>query len=316
MIRDAVYNVLFSNNNEIADEPLYFHIEVANRCNLSCQMCSRDKWNISDNNMQLDTFKRILSRIEKAELITLFGLGEPLTNPEIFEMVRLCKQRGFKVAFTTNGYLLNEARAKEVFESGLDYIRFSVDTVAEGAGEGHKYSSVAIGNIERLATMRGDGKVPEVTFNTVVSMDNVKDVEKVILFAKKAGVDGVNLIAIVPQFVQGQVKRMPLIEGIKIYRHLVEFGRHAGVPVRGSGFYDRSWAKKGIALRYRWRYCPRTTNYLYITETGDATPCCWMPRYKMGNVFEESLMVIWSSESLRLFRERWRSICGDCNLMK
>lgn len=316
MFKDAIYNVLFPNNNEFEGEPLYFHIEVANKCNLHCQMCSRDKWKISNNNMSLETFKRILSRIEKAELITLFGLGEPLTNPDIFDMVRLCKQRGFKVAFTTNGYLLNKAVAKEIFESGLDYIRFSVDTVADGAGEGHKYSSVTIGNIEQLAAMRGDGKLPEVTFNTVVSMDNFKDVEKVILFAKKVGVDGVNLIAIVPQFVQGRVRKMPLIEGIKIYKHLVEFGKRAGIPVWGSGFYDRSWTKRGIALRYRWRYCPRTTNYLYIAETGDVTPCCWMPRYKMENIFEESIMDIWNGESLRLFRERWRSICGDCNLMK
>jgi len=310
---DQIHNTLFLENNDIADAPVYFHIETANRCNLHCKMCSKDKWNISNNNMSLETFAKIISRIDKAELITLFGLGEPLTNPDIFKMIRICKERGFPTAFTTNGYLLDLENRKEVIKSGLDFIRFSVDAVEPSTNNiGHNYSETVLDNIKKMVLMRGENKKPNIIFNTTVHHTNIEEVKKVITYAKDLGIDGVNLIAVVPKFSSVSVKSMPLEEGLKIYRELVDFGKSIVFSVWGSGFYERT----GGNLRLKWKFCPRTTNYLYVNEFSDVTPCCWMPRFKIGNIFEQSISEIWHGNKCKQFRENWRQICGDCNLMK
>lgn len=312
-LRDQLHDTLFLENNDIADAPVYFHIETSNKCNLHCKMCSKDKWDISDNNMSLDVFNKIISKIYNAELITLFGLGEPLTNPDIFKMIRICKGKRFPTAFTTNGYLLDLKNREEVIKSELDFIRFSIDTVEPSLNNiGHDYSKVVLDNIKKMILMRGENNKPAITFNTTVHHANVDDIKKVIAFAKNLGIEGVNLIAVVPEFSSVQVKKMPFKEGLKVYRELVDFGKSIGFPVWGSGFYERSDGNP----RLKWKYCPRTTNYLYINEFGDVTPCCWMPRYKIGNIFKQSVSEIWNGKECKQFRENWEQICGDCNLMK
>lgn len=310
---DQIHNTLFLENNDIADTPVYFHIETANKCNLRCKMCGKNKWNISNNNMSLETFAKIISKIDKASLITLFGLGEPLTNPDIFKMIRICKERGIPTAFTTNGYLLDLENRKEVIKSGLDFIRFSVDTVEPPTNNiGHDYSETVLDNIKKMVLMSSENKKPIITFNTTVHNANVGEVKKVIAYAKDLRIDGVNLIAVVPEFSSVSVKKMSLEEGLKIYRELVDFGKSIGFSVWGSGFYERT----GGNSRLKWKFCPRTTDYLYVNEFGDVTPCCWMPRYKIGNIFEQSISEIWHGNECERFRENWRQICGDCSLMK
>lgn len=63
------------------------------------------------------------------------GVGEPLTHPELPELVRLLKEYGYinRVALETHGGGLNRELIEKLWASGLDRINLSVDAVTREA---------------------------------------------------------------------------------------------------------------------------------------------------------------------------------------
>ena len=70
-------------------------------------------------------FKSIIDQFNgpKSKQATMFGLGEPLMNPNIVPMVQYCKTRGLHVGFNSNFTLMNHNFAKS------DHARFSNKSV-------------------------------------------------------------------------------------------------------------------------------------------------------------------------------------------
>ena len=65
----------------------------------------------------------------KVPVIDLYGLGEPLLNPRFVDMVRYLKQADCcsMIRTTTNGSLLTPELCDELVDSGLDYIKISIE---------------------------------------------------------------------------------------------------------------------------------------------------------------------------------------------
>ena len=227
-------------------------------------------------------------------------------HPSIFEMIKEVKKRGSQAAFTTNGYLLEKDKQKGVIESALDFLRFSVDHIADNNKE-------ALKNIEELIRLRGHIKKPLITFNITVTKENIFEVPKLIQYGKEIGIDAINLISLVSQFTSDYVQPLTISERKNFFKRYLRLGKQLNIPVGGSGFNAK---KKLLFFNFKYKYCPRNVDYVYINQKGDVTPCCWMPTYKIGNIFEQSLNEIWESHRFNVFRTNWRKICGDCNLMK
>lgn len=72
--------------------------------------------------MQMETFEQIINKykaMDKKPSITLAGLGEPLLNNNIVEMVKLATEKGFSVDLITNGVLLNDKIQEALIDSGI-----------------------------------------------------------------------------------------------------------------------------------------------------------------------------------------------------
>ena len=81
------------------------YVEITNICNRACTFCpgtKREKRRITK-----DEFVHVLGKLEGlTQYIYLHVMGEPLTHPELCDLIRLATERGFKCAITTNGTLL------------------------------------------------------------------------------------------------------------------------------------------------------------------------------------------------------------------
>lgn len=88
----------------------WVQIEITTSCNASCVYCPhtilKSCW--QNKHMSLEVFKKIIPLIKNSKLIYLQGWDEPLLNKSIFDMIRICKENGRKVGFTTNGMLLDK----------------------------------------------------------------------------------------------------------------------------------------------------------------------------------------------------------------
>jgi len=111
------------------------YVEITNICNRCCSFCPGTER--PRMRMGLENFDRITEKlVGLTDYLYLHVMGEPLTHPELKEMIALASSRGFKCAITTNGTLLKE-RGESLLSSGLYKINISVHSFEEGSDEEH-----------------------------------------------------------------------------------------------------------------------------------------------------------------------------------
>ena len=85
--------------------------------------------------MSLDEFKSVAENLQGLTRYIYFHvLGEPLTHPELVEMIKYARSMGFNPAVTTNGTLLDR-RGGELLSSGVYKVNISLHSFEEGKDE-------------------------------------------------------------------------------------------------------------------------------------------------------------------------------------
>ncbi|PYJ70520.1 MAG: hypothetical protein DME76_05265 [Verrucomicrobia bacterium] len=120
------YNILESGKRLLDRKPLQCSLYVTDRCNLDCAYCT--EYDNSRPHPSLDDLKKWVRKIRELGTmrIALVG-GEPLTHPNIVELVRYCRELGFATSLTTNGFLLTRDLVAQLEDAGLQVIQISVD---------------------------------------------------------------------------------------------------------------------------------------------------------------------------------------------
>jgi MoaA/NifB/PqqE/SkfB family radical SAM enzyme len=114
--------------------PQFCVLEVLEKCLLKCKMCGNWKCGDNPNELNIDEWKRFITGLHdkfgsKVELN--FTGGEPLMKEGILELVSFAAQLGFKVIMVSNGYLIDEDKARRIADSGLNYLGISLDSLSE-----------------------------------------------------------------------------------------------------------------------------------------------------------------------------------------
>jgi len=108
--------------------PVLAQIIPARFCNLSCSYCNEfDK--VSPPVPLEEMYSRIdhLGRLGTA-MIGISG-GEPLTHPDLDDIIRRMRKTGAIAGMITNGYLLNQERIERLNAAGLDHMQISIDNI-------------------------------------------------------------------------------------------------------------------------------------------------------------------------------------------
>lgn len=112
------------------------YVEITNICNRNCSFCPGTVR--APKRMTLQEFSTILDKLQGVtEYIYLHVMGEPLTHPQIAEFISLGKEKGFKIAVTTNGTLLDQ-RGEEIVKAGVYKVNVSVHSFEDGSEEQYK----------------------------------------------------------------------------------------------------------------------------------------------------------------------------------
>ena len=98
------------------------YIEVTNACNLKCGFCIKNDRKIEY--ISIDRFNILLERIKDYTNYLYFHiLGEPLIHPNINELIDIASNN-FKINITTNGYLINNLKTKNVRQLNISLHSF------------------------------------------------------------------------------------------------------------------------------------------------------------------------------------------------
>lgn len=108
-------------------KPWAAHLYVTDRCNLDCHYCN--EFDNSVPHPPLEDLTRYLDKIRELGCLRL-GLqgGEPLSHPDIVEIVAHARRLGFEwISMSTNAFLLTRPMLQELGDAGLDALQISVD---------------------------------------------------------------------------------------------------------------------------------------------------------------------------------------------
>src|SRR5215831_17863733 len=104
--------------------PRSLYLETTNRCDSKCQTCIRTFRSLEPPaDLTLGQVKAIVEQFPVLERVVLHGIGEPLLNREIFEIVAYLKSRVSTVLFNSDAISLTLTRAFKMIDSGLDEYR-------------------------------------------------------------------------------------------------------------------------------------------------------------------------------------------------
>lgn len=112
------------------------YVEITNLCNRSCSFCPGTVR--PGRQMSLQEFQTAAGKLRGLTKYLYYHLmGEPLTHPQLPDMIRWAGALGFKSAVTTNGTLLPQ-RGEALIGAGVYKVNISVHSFEEGSREDYE----------------------------------------------------------------------------------------------------------------------------------------------------------------------------------
>ncbi|MBC7259115.1 MAG: tungsten cofactor oxidoreductase radical SAM maturase [Chloroflexi bacterium] len=311
------------------------YVEPTTGCNLHCRTCIRNVWQDPESQMTMDIFARIaasLDELPSLERVIFTGFGEPLTHPHILDMIQAVRERGLAVTVGSNGLLLDKRMADELVRLGVDRLVVSVDGVKPETYAGVRGAMISqvLENIRHVndAKARRASLVPALGIEFVALKSNVAELGLLTGLASRLGAARVlvsNVLAYTAdmrdEMLYGYEPRPPFNAGgwpvsldAWVTWGTLELPRmHWGAERRCRFVQDRAivvgW-DGGVSPCYALSH-----NYTYFAIDGRQKQ---VTRYVLGNVNEQSLASIWTSEEYVRFRSEVRGFhfpsCPDCDL--
>ena len=274
-------------------KPKKLMIEVTNNCNSKCIFCgncnmTRKRSFVSEKIVKKALEQGIVMGIRK---VGFYTNGEPLLDKNIEKYIEYAKKNLYDYVYiTTNGMLANKNRVKALFDSGLDSIKFSINSI-----EKENYKNVhgvncfekVVENLRNAYYMKKSKYPNKKVYVSYIKtkMNNYKDDEIKHFFEEYC--DGVLI-----QEVRNQGGLISNIEKLKINNH--------------ENIYNLP--------------CFYPFNTVIVTCEGYITACCMdFQNYLVyGNLNEKKLQDIWNNDVIQELRRKHLNgkiedtICKNC----
>lgn len=309
--------------------PRGIQLEVTTKCNLRCKMCpNRGFRDFKMVDMPMETYvKAIRQSLPELEFIYLWGVGEPLLNPNFIRMVKIAKRIGAKISFSTNGTFMDEDIAKKIVGLGVDEIVFSMDSanprIFEKIRHGAKFERVT-GNLERLLRVRNEAgsKVPRVSIATTLLKMNLSEMTEMVNLAHRLGVPKVWFQNVISwdDFTRKQsllsIRKSARVK--KVFKRTKKLADQKKVRIRlpelevkGKSVCRFPWFGP---VNVRWdgtvTLCPwiayPTDMYFVLKKRTVAEQPVFFEPLMMGNIHDSSLKEIWNNEKYQHIRELFK----------
>ena len=109
-------------------------VEPTNRCNLHCHECpaGTDLFIHKKGDLDLSLYKRLLDETHSFLMnLILYFQGEPFLHPNLFEMIKLSREKRIYTTVSTNGHFFNHKNSLNIIKSGLNRLIICVDGLTQ-----------------------------------------------------------------------------------------------------------------------------------------------------------------------------------------
>ena len=233
--------------------PVLAQIIPARFCNLSCGYCNEfDKVSepvpLEEMNRRIDHLGRL-----GTAMIGISG-GEPLTHPQLDDVIRRIRRTGAIAGMITNGYLLNIDRIERLNRAGLDHMQISIDNL-----EPDEVSKKSLKVLDKKLVMLSQYAEFHVNINSVVG-GGFKDPNDALVISKRALELGFESTIGIIHDGSGQLKPLQEDEA-KVYFAMTHRKK------TNYAQFDKFQEAIAQGRPNDWR-CRAGSRYLYICEDG------------------------------------------------
>jgi len=101
---------------------------VTHACNLACAHCYAAANGDAGKELSTAEAFRVIDDLAAFKVpVLLFSGGEPFLRPDVFALAEYAKNAGLRVTFSTNGTLIDDAKADKLAALGVGYVGISID---------------------------------------------------------------------------------------------------------------------------------------------------------------------------------------------
>lgn len=312
---------------------------VIRRCNLRCKHCYSTSLDIDfKDELSTEQIKATIDDLKVAHVpVIIFSGGEPLLRPDIFEITEYAKAKGFYVALSTNGTLIDENNIEQIKAANYQYVGISIDGLEEVHDEFRRQEGSFQASMKALKLCKDAGI--KVGMRLCLTRDNFNDLPAMLDLMEENNVDKFYLSHL---NYSGRGKRNAENDAVfKMTKEAMEmlFERAWSHITKGidsdfvtgnndaDGPFLLQWATKKFGEQYptrvanlkqrliNWGGNASGVNVSNIDNTGTIHPDTYWWSHPIGNVKTEKFSDVWKNtqDPLMLgFRESPRPVKGRC----
>lgn len=332
------------------------YVEITTACNLGCQMCVQRVWDEPLGHMPLEDFTGLVDGLhaldQPAPVIHLGGYGEPLSHPDVLEMVRFAKTAGVPVEMTTNGVQLDEDTAAALVDLGLDRLVVSLDGAGPGCYDDIRVRgdfNQVVENVRRLYRFRIQKHsrfgLPRVDIAFVAMKRNIADLPRLPALATRIGATNILVSNLIPhtRAMAGEIlyadalnactyQESSYIPSVSLPKLDIYTGSPVVEPLLQTFQTTSSITWLDAPFSRRNDYCRfAREGYAAVRRDGQVSPCLSLlhdhPEYlrgrrrdiahhTLGDITTQSIKAVWESPAFVEYRARLRefpfSPCTTC----
>ncbi len=309
------------------------------RCNLLCKHCYSISGDV-DFPGELTTGEvfKVMDDLKgfRVPVLILSG-GEPLLRPDIFEISKRAKDKGFYVGLSTNGTLIDERMIKPIAEIGYDYVGISLDGLGETHDKFRGRAGAFADSLKAVRLCRDHGI--KVGLRFTMTLDNAHQLPGLLDLAEAEGVDKFYLSHLVyagrgnknrGDDAQWQVTRDGMDLLFERAWAAADAGEHKEFVTGNNdadGVYLLYWVRRRFpemaqhirAKLAQWGGNASGVNVANIDNLGNVHPDTFWWHYNLGNVRQRPFSEIWRDVSdpvMAGLKRRPRRITGRCGACK
>jgi pyrroloquinoline quinone biosynthesis protein E len=303
--------------SEAIANPLALIAELTHRCPLHCVYCS-NPLELQARSLELSTedWSRVFREAAALGVLqTDFTGGEPLTRPDIVDLIRAARTAGLYVNLITSGLPLDESRLEALVHAGLDHFQLSFQGAREEIAQeisGTKAHAQKRRVLEWLKHHR-----VAVTLNFVIHRRNIDQLEEMLALVESSSASRVEF-ANVQYYGWAFANRDSLLPAREQLTQSIDFLKKAQERLAGKIKVEYVvpdyYAKYPKPCMAGWG-----RKLVLITPNGDALPCHAarvIPGLSFENVKNRALREIWeNSDAFQKYRgEAWmQEPCKTCD---
>lgn len=288
--------------------PVFISLEPSNVCNLHCPECPvgvrTEK--VRPINIDLGLSKKLIDSLSETLTHVIFYFqGEPFMNAQFLELVKYARSKNILTSTSTNGQLINNERAKQIVESGLDRLIISIDGTTQETYEKYRVGGSLEKALQTVKDISAWKKAlrkpyPFIEIQFIVMKHNEHQINEIKSLAKTLNADKLTLkTAQIYDFENGS-DLIPTDNRYSRYQ-LSDSGKHQ----------IKSSLKNS---------CKRLWNGAVVNSKGEILPCCFDKdgKYAFGNLNNDDFKGVWKGKSAENFRKNILSnrsqvdICRNC----